>query len=52
MGNLHAILATITVGDLVLAALGATLLRKAAIVCLPDHIVGPGGWLVDTTRKG
>ncbi|MGF6860875.1 hypothetical protein ABIE69_001445 [Rhodobacteraceae bacterium MBR-64] len=28
------------------------LLRQAMILLLPDHIAGPGGWLVDTKVRG
>ncbi len=44
-------LAAVTVGDVILAALLATLLRSAAVTVLPDRIAGPGGWLIDTSRR-
>ena len=34
------------------AALGCLALRLALVAVLPDHIAGPGGWLIDTTPDG
>lgn len=33
---------------LVFSALACLALRQAMVVFLPDHIAGPGGWLIDT----
>lgn len=38
--------------DLAIAAfLTCVVLRDAFVLVLPDHIAGPGGWLVDTGRR-
>ena len=42
-------LTQITLGELVLAAIGAGLARDLAVRVLPDRIAGPGGWLLDTS---
>lgn len=41
-------LAEITVGEVILAYLACCLLHELMVVCLPDDIAGPGGWLIDT----
>ena len=38
--------------DLVIAAfLSCVVLREILLLTLPDHIAGPGGWLIDTKRR-
>lgn len=38
----------ITFDQLALAIMTTIAIREAMIVTLPDHIAGPGGWLIDT----
>ncbi len=45
-------IAGITLGELVLAGLATAVARDAAVALLPDRVAGPGGWLVDTSRRG
>lgn len=35
----------------VMSALTCLVLREIFLAALPDHIAGPGGWLVDTEPK-
>jgi hypothetical protein len=41
----------ISFDQIVLAALACIALREAMIICLPDNVAGPGGWLVDTGEE-
>lgn len=38
---------SITFDQIVLAAMTCIAVREAMIMFLPDHIAGPGGWLID-----
>lgn len=38
----------ITFDQLAMAIMTTIAIREAMIVTLPDHIAGPGGWLIDT----
>jgi hypothetical protein len=42
---------TITPDQVALAFLSCVFIRMAMIYVLPDHIAGPGGWLVDTGEE-
>ena len=42
-------LTAITFDQLALAVMTTIAIREALIVCLPDRIAGPNGWLIDTT---
>ena len=39
---------SISFDQIALAAMATIAFREALIVCLPNHIAGPGGWLIDT----
>lgn len=41
----------LTIDQVILATLACFGLREAMILCLPDAIAGPGGWLVDTGEE-
>lgn len=41
-------LSQITVGEIICAFLACCLLNEVLVMTLPDHIAGPGGWLIDT----
>lgn len=41
----------VTMGEVVLAFITCCLVHEACILLLPDHIAGPGGWLIDTTGR-
>ena len=41
-------LTQITFGDLVLSFLTVCVIHESLVAFLPDHIAGPGGWLIDT----
>ena len=38
-----------TFDAILFAALTTCLVRETMLRTLPDHIAGPGGWLIDTT---
>lgn len=42
------ILTQISFDEVVAAFLACLLIREVLIFALPDHIAGPGGWLIDT----
>ncbi len=42
---------TLTVDQVILAAMACIGIREMMILLLPDSIVGPGGWLVDTRSE-
>lgn len=44
MENLFAV----SFDTLAMAAISTLVLREVMILVLPDHIAGPGGWLIDT----
>ena len=35
-----------------MALLSCIALREVFVFALPDQIAGPGGWFIDTNRKG
>ncbi len=39
---------TVSFDTLVMSAITCLVLREVFIVTLPDHIAGPGGWLIDS----
>ncbi|TCP23166.1 hypothetical protein [Rhodovulum adriaticum] len=39
---------TVTFDQIALSVIALALLRAGAVALLPDHIAGPGGWLVNT----
>ena len=41
-------LAQISFDELVATGLSCRVIRELLIFVLPDHIAGPGGWLIDT----
>lgn len=41
-------LANIGFDHLALSFLACVMIREVMVMALPDHIVGPGGWLIDT----
>ena len=42
------ILGQISFDEIVGSFFMCVILREAMILALPDHIAGPGGWLIDT----
>ena len=38
---------SITFDQIILAAMTCIAVRESMIMILPDHIAGPGGWLID-----
>lgn len=40
--------AEITFTEVMVAALAVGLIDRAACRWLPDHVAGPGGWMIDT----
>lgn len=42
---------SITFDQIALATMACIGLREIMIICLPDTIAGPGGWLVDTSEE-
>lgn len=52
MTAIETALTAITVGDVALAAIATMLARELAVRLLPDRVAGPGGWLIDTGRRG
>ena len=50
MTAIETALAGITLGDGALAAIATALTWDLAVRLLPDHVAGPGGWLIDTRR--
>jgi len=42
---------TITFDQIVLAGMACIAFREAMIICLPNEVAGPGGWLVDTGEE-
>ncbi|MEM1064732.1 MAG: hypothetical protein AAF771_13365 [Pseudomonadota bacterium] len=45
------LLAFVTFDSVVMSAITCLALREAMLACLPDHIAGPGGWLIDTSSE-
>jgi hypothetical protein len=45
------VFAQVSFDDLMSSLLVCLILRQAMIVLLPDHVAGPGGWLVDTGEE-
>jgi hypothetical protein len=41
----------ITFDQIVLAAMTCIAIREAMIMFLPDHVAGPGGWLINTAEE-
>ena len=41
-------LGQISFDDIVCALIVCLVIREIMIAVLPDHIAGPGGWLIDT----
>lgn len=41
-------IASISFDDIAAAFFACLIIRELMIFALPDHIAGPGGWLVDT----
>ncbi|SNS53035.1 hypothetical protein [Tropicimonas sediminicola] len=41
-------LSQITVGEVIMTFLACCLIHETLVVVLPDHLAGPGGWLIDT----
>lgn len=39
---------SISFDSLAMSAMTCLMLREVFILTLPDHICGPGGWLIDT----
>jgi hypothetical protein len=37
--------------NLVMASLTCLILREVFLFTLPDHVAGPGGWLINTEPK-
>jgi hypothetical protein len=52
MTAIETALAGITLGDVALAAIATALAWEGAVRLLPDRVAGPGGWLIDTGRRG
>lgn len=44
-------LSQFTFDEVAASILACLLIRELMIVALPDHIAGPGGWLVDTGKE-
>ncbi|MCB2094804.1 MAG: hypothetical protein H6901_07275 [Rhodobacteraceae bacterium] len=44
-------LAQISFDEIAASLLICLLLRETLILVLPDHIAGPGGWLIDTAHE-
>ena len=42
--------ALVSFDSILLTILACYILRETMIATLPDHVAGPGGWLVDTGR--
>ncbi len=42
------IFSALSFDNLAASLITCLILREAMILLLPDHIAGPGGWLVDT----
>ncbi|MEL6167151.1 MAG: hypothetical protein AAFR35_00575 [Pseudomonadota bacterium] len=45
------LLVSISFDSVVMSAITCLVLREIFIITLPDHIAGPGGWLVDTGEE-
>lgn len=41
----------ISFDSVVMAAITCLVLREVFLFTLPDHIAGPGGWLIDTAAE-
>jgi hypothetical protein len=39
---------TVSFDNIVMSAISCLVLREVFILTLPDHIAGPGGWLIDS----
>lgn len=51
MPLLDTFFARISFDDVAMALIACLVLREALIATLPDHIAGPGGWLIDTGAR-
>jgi len=51
MDMIAGFLAAVTVGDVILATVLASLAHASAADLLPDRVAGPGGWLIDTSKR-
>jgi hypothetical protein len=45
------VIAAISFDEVVAAFVVCLVIREVLIFTLPDHIAGPGGWLIDTGRE-
>ncbi|MEQ3624953.1 MAG: hypothetical protein ABNH32_04150 [Marinobacter sp.] len=41
----------ISLGDVIVTFLACCLLHELMVLCLPDRIAGPGGWLINTNDR-
>ncbi len=41
----------ITFDQIILAAMACVAIREVMIMCLPNSVAGPGGWLVNTGKE-
>tara|TARA_B100000949_G_C14112423_1_gene378964 strand:- start:231 stop:434 length:204 start_codon:yes stop_codon:yes gene_type:complete len=41
----------ISLGDVIVTFLACCLLHELLVLCLPDRIAGPGGWLINTDDR-
>jgi hypothetical protein len=44
-------LANVSFDDVLCSILVCIALREAMVFVLPDHVAGPGGWLIDTGEE-
>lgn len=44
-------LSQVSFDDIVASLLVCLILRETFVLVLPDHVAGPGGWLVDTGEE-
>ena len=45
------LMALISFDEILGSLIACLILREAMIFALPDHIAGPGGWLINTAEK-
>ncbi|MBT8408729.1 MAG: hypothetical protein KJN93_03790 [Alphaproteobacteria bacterium] len=45
------LLSGLTFDNVVMSAITCLVLREVFLVALPDHVAGPGGWLIDTDSR-